>query len=51
MYELMKELGYSSLTPRPIHEKYEPAKAEEFKASAPLLSTKKHLNTLKKNFS
>lgn len=46
VYALMKRLGYASLTPRPIHEKHDPAKAEEFKASAPLLSTKKRANTL-----
>lgn len=45
VYALMKRLGYSSLKPRPIHEKHDPAKAEEFKASAPFLSAKKRPNT------
>lgn len=41
VYALMKRLGYSSLKPRPIHEKHDPARAEAFKADAPLLSAKK----------
>jgi transposase len=45
VYALMKRLGYASLTPRPIHEKHDPARTQEFKASAPLLSTKKRLDT------
>jgi transposase len=45
VYALMKRLRYSSLKPRPIHEKHEPVKAEEFKAGAPFLSAKKRPNT------
>jgi transposase len=41
VYALMKRLGYSSLKPRPIHEKHDPVKAEQFKADAPFLSAKK----------
>lgn len=45
VYALMKRLGYSSLKPRPIHEKHDPAKAAQFKESAPLLSARKRPNT------
>ena len=45
VYALMKRLRYSSLKPRPIHEKHDPVKAEAFKKDAPLLSTKKRPNT------
>jgi len=45
VYALMKRLGYASLVPRPIHEKHDPAQAEQFKQSAPLLSAKKPTNT------
>lgn len=37
-YDLLDRLGYSCLRPRPKHEKADPAAAEAFKASAPLLS-------------
>lgn len=39
VYALMKRLSFSSLTPRPIHEKHDPAAAEDFKRSAPFLFT------------
>lgn len=38
VYALMKRVGYSSLKPRPIHEKHDPLAAAAFKHSAPLLS-------------
>lgn len=41
VYALMKRLGYANLTPRPIHEKHDPQRAEAFKASAPFLSGKR----------
>lgn len=44
VYALMKRLRYSSLKPRPIHEKHDPAKAPQFKESAPFLSAKKRTN-------
>lgn len=44
VYALMKRLGYSSLKPRPIHEKHDPVKAEQFKADAPLLSARRRAN-------
>ena len=37
-YELLHRLNLSCLTPRPRHEKNDPAAMEEFKRSAPLLS-------------
>jgi transposase len=37
-YDLLERLGYSCLTPRPRHEKNDPAAASEFKRQAPLLS-------------
>ncbi len=37
VFALMKRLDYSSLKPRPVHEKHDPTAAEAFKASAPLL--------------
>jgi transposase len=37
-YDLLERLGYSCLTPRPRHEKNDPAAAAEFEARAPLLS-------------
>jgi putative transposase len=36
-YDLLERLGYSCLSPRPLHEKADPAAAEDFKARAPLL--------------
>ena len=36
-YDLLHRLGYSCLTPRPAHEKNDPAAAEHFKRNAPLL--------------
>ena len=36
-YDLLERLGYSCLTPRPLHEKADPAAVEHFKANAPLL--------------
>jgi transposase len=41
VYALMRRLNYASLKPRPIHEKHDPARAEAFKESAPLLFTKR----------
>lgn len=37
-YDLLERLGYSCLTPRPRHEKDDPAAMAEFKRQAPLLS-------------
>jgi transposase len=37
-YDLLERLGYSCLTPRPRHEKNDPAAVAEFKERAPLLS-------------
>jgi transposase len=36
-YDLLHRLGYSSLSPRPIHEKNDPAEVQRFKEQAPLL--------------
>jgi transposase len=36
-YDLLHRLGYSCLTPRPLHEKSDPAAIEQFKTDAPLL--------------
>ncbi len=36
-YDLLHRLGYSCLTPRPVHEKNDPAAIEHFKANAPFL--------------
>jgi transposase len=36
-YDLLERLGYSCLTPRPLHEKADPAAVEPFKQHAPLL--------------
>jgi transposase len=36
-YDLLERLGYSCLTPRPLHEKSDPAAIEHFKRHAPLL--------------
>ena len=36
-YDLLHRLGYSCLTPRPIHEKNDPAVVQHFKDQAPLL--------------
>ena len=36
-YDLLERLGYSCLTPRPLHEKADPAAVEQFKQHAPLL--------------
>jgi transposase len=37
-YDLLERLGFSCLTPRPRHEKNDPAAIADFKARAPLLS-------------
>lgn len=37
-YDLLHRLGYSSLRPRPRHEKADPVAVEKFKEQAPLLS-------------
>ena len=39
-YDLLERLGYSCLTPRPLHEKADPAAVADFKDRAPLLSTR-----------
>jgi transposase len=36
-YDLLERLGYSCLTPRPLHEKADPAQVERFQQHAPLL--------------
>jgi transposase len=36
-YDLLERLGYSCLTPRPLHEKSDPAALQHFKRNAPLL--------------
>ena len=36
-YDLLARLGYSCLTPRPVHEKSDPAAMADFKARAPFL--------------
>ncbi len=36
-YDLLHRLGYSCLTPRPMHEKNDPAAARHFKRDAPFL--------------
>ena len=36
-YDLLHRLGYSCLTPRPVHEKNDPAEVQHFKANAPFL--------------
>jgi transposase len=36
-YDLLHRLGYSCLTPRPVHEKNDPVAAQHFKDNAPLL--------------
>jgi transposase len=36
-YDLLHRLGYSCLTPRPLHEKNDPAAVEQFKEQAPFL--------------
>jgi transposase len=36
-YDLLERLGYSCLSPRPLHEKADPAAVEHFKTNAPLL--------------
>jgi putative transposase len=36
-YDLLERLGYSCLTPRPLHEKSDPQQIEQFKQHAPLL--------------
>ena len=38
VYDLLHRLGFSCLTPRPRHEKNDPAAMEAFKTNAPLLS-------------
>ena len=37
VYDLLWRLGYSCLTPRPLHEKSDPQAIADFQASAPLL--------------
>ena len=39
-YDLLHRLGYSCLSPRPVHEKNDPVAAQHFKDNAPLLSTR-----------
>jgi transposase len=39
-YDLLERLGYACLTPRPAHEKADPAAVADFAARAPLLSTR-----------
>jgi transposase len=39
-YDLLGRLGYSCLTPRPRHEKNDPAAVAGFKEQAPLLSAR-----------
>ncbi len=36
-YDLLERLGYSCLTPRPLHERSDPAAIADFKERAPLL--------------
>ena len=36
-YDLLERLGYSCLTPRPLHERADPAAVADFKTRAPLL--------------
>ena len=36
-YDLLQRLGYSCLTPRPLHEKSDPAALTHFKSQAPFL--------------
>ena len=36
-YDLLERLGYSCLSPRPLHEKSDPQAIADFQASAPLL--------------
>jgi transposase len=36
-YDLLERLGYSCLTPRPLHERADPAAVGDFKTRAPLL--------------
>ena len=36
-YDLLERLGYSCLTPRPLHEKADPQQVERFKEHAPFL--------------
>src|SRR5688500_6419053 len=36
-YDLLERLGYSCLSPRPLHEKADPAAVEQFKRDAPFL--------------
>ena len=37
VYDLLERLGYSCLSPRPLHEKADPQQVEQFKRHAPLL--------------
>jgi transposase len=39
-YDLLDRLGYSCLTPRPLHEKSDPQAIADFKDHAPFLSTR-----------
>lgn len=39
-YDLLHRLGYSCLTPRPLHEKSDPEAIADFQARAPFLSTR-----------
>ena len=36
-YDLLERLGYSCLSPRPLHEKADPQQVQQFKQHAPLL--------------
>ena len=36
-YDLLERLGYSCLTPRPLHEQADPRQVEQFRQHAPLL--------------
>jgi transposase len=36
-YDLLERLGYSCLTPRPLHAKSDPAAMDHFKQNAPFL--------------
>jgi transposase len=40
VYDLLARLGYSCLTPRPLHEKSDPQAIADFQACAPFLSTR-----------
>jgi transposase len=50
VYALMRRLGYSSLTPRPIHEKHDAHRAQDFKDNAPSLFANKRASTRTSGF-